>query len=62
MNTLTLSKLHETFDLHDTYVDIESRTINQKRALKRIQTRDETDCTTNSSEYLQQQDKARDAD
>jgi len=53
---LTLSKSH------DTYVDIESRTINQKRALKRIQTRGETNCTTNSSEYLQQQDEARDAD
>jgi len=58
----TLSKSHETSDLHDTYFDIESRTINQKRALKRIQTRDETNCTTNSSEYLQQQDEARDAD
>jgi len=36
--------------------------INQKRAFKKIQTKDETDCTTNSSEYLQQQDEARDAD
>jgi hypothetical protein len=62
MNTSTLSKLHETSDLHDTYVDIESRTINQKRAFKRIRTRNETDCTTNSSEYLQQQDEAKDAD
>jgi len=59
---LTLSKSHETSDLHDTYVDIESRMINQKRAFKKIQTKDETDCTTNSSEYLQQQDEARDAD
>ncbi len=59
---MTLSKSHETSDLHDTYVDIESRMINQKRAFKKIQTKDETDCTTNSSEYLQQQDEARDAD
>ena len=53
MNTSTFLKLHETSDLHNTYVDIESRTINQKCALKRIQKKDETDCITNSSEYLQ---------
>ncbi len=61
MNTLILSKSHETTNLYDTYVDIESRMINQKCTFKRIWTKDETDCTINSSEYLQQQDEAKDA-